>query len=48
VIPHHARVVVDFLDWNFTASPSDDMFTFNKPPDAKEIEMLKISAEKSR
>jgi len=44
--PHHPRVVVDFLDWDFNASPSADMFTFNKPSDAREIEMLKITAEK--
>jgi hypothetical protein len=44
--PHHPRVVVDFMDWNFNASPSADMFTFNKPSDAREIEMLKITAEK--
>jgi len=45
---HHPRVVVDFLDWDFSAAPSNDMFTFSKPSDAREIEMLKLTAEKSR
>ena len=45
---HHPRIVVDFLDWDLNATPSNDMFTFNKPSDAKEIEMLKLTAGKSK
>jgi len=32
---------VDFLDWNLNAKPAADLFTFAKPPDAKQIELLK-------
>jgi hypothetical protein len=39
--PERPRIVVDFLDWNLNASPSADLFTFKKPPDAKEIGLLK-------
>jgi len=43
--PHNPRIVVDFLDWDLNASPTDDMFVFHKPEDAHEIEMLKLTAE---
>ena len=39
--PGHPRMVVDFLDWNLQAQPSADLFTFAKPSDAKQIELLK-------
>lgn len=39
--PWHPRITVDFLDWDLNAAPSPDLFTFNKPPDAKEIGLLK-------
>jgi hypothetical protein len=39
--PEHPRVIVDFLDWDLNASPSADLFTFKKPDDAKEIQLLK-------
>jgi hypothetical protein len=39
--PGHPRMVVDFLDWNMQAQPSPDFFTFEKPSDAKQIELLK-------
>ena len=38
----HPRIVVDFLNWNFNVSPNADLFTFKKPSDAKEIEVLKV------
>ena len=44
--PHHTRISVTFFDWDLNPSTSNDMFTFNKPADAKEIEMLKVMAEK--
>jgi hypothetical protein len=44
--PGHPRIVVDFLDWNLEANPSPDLFTFNKPSDAKEIGLLKDLAGK--
>jgi hypothetical protein len=44
--PHTPRVIVDFFDWNFSPTTSDDMFTFKKPADAREIEMLKLTAER--
>jgi hypothetical protein len=44
--PHHPRTTVDFFDWDFSPTTSDDMFTFSKPPDAREIEMLKLTSEK--
>ena len=33
------RISIDFFDWNFAATPSPDMFTFNKPADAKEVQI---------
>lgn len=39
--PWHPRITIDFLDWDLNAAPSPDLFTFNKPPDAKEIGLLK-------
>jgi len=45
---HHPRISVTFFDWDLNPSTSNDMFTFNKPADAKEIEMLKAVAEKSK
>jgi len=39
--PGHPRMVVDFLDWNLQAQPRADFFNFEKPPDAKQIELLK-------
>jgi hypothetical protein len=39
--PEYPRVIVDFLDWDLNATPSPDLFTFKKPEDAKEIELLK-------
>jgi hypothetical protein len=44
--PHHPRTTVDFFDWEFKPTTSDNMFTFSKPADAREIEMLKLSAER--
>jgi hypothetical protein len=44
--PHRPRTSVDFFDWNFSPTISNDMFTFSKPADAREIEMLKLTAEK--
>jgi len=46
--PHRPRISVTFFDWDLNPSTSNDMFTFNKPADAKEIEMLKMVAEKSK
>jgi hypothetical protein len=43
--PEHPRVVVDFLDWDLNANPRNDLFTFQTPADAKEIELMKLSAE---
>jgi hypothetical protein len=45
---HQPRITVDFLDWDFNASASPDMFTFDKPADAKEIEMLAAGPEKAQ
>jgi hypothetical protein len=39
--PHNPRVTIDFLDWNFSPTIRNDMFTFSKPADAREINMLK-------
>ena len=44
--PERPRVVVDFLDWNLNVTPSNGLFTFDKPSDAKEIDLLKESASK--
>jgi len=44
--PEHPRITIDFLDWNLNATLSPDLFTFSKPPDAKEIEVLKQTARK--
>jgi len=44
--PNHPRTIVDFFDWNFSPTISNDMFTFSKPADAREIEMLKLTAER--
>jgi hypothetical protein len=44
--PGHPRIVVDFFDWNFNASPNSGLFTFSKPADAKEIQLLKEAARK--
>ena len=44
--PGQPRIIVDFLDWNLNATPSSDLFTFTKPSDAKEIDLLKESATK--
>jgi hypothetical protein len=44
--PHHPRTIIDFFDWNFSPATSDSTFTFSKPADAREIEMLKLTAEK--
>jgi hypothetical protein len=38
--PWHPRITVDFLDWNLAAAASPELFTFSKPPDAKEIGLL--------
>jgi hypothetical protein len=46
--PHHPRTTIDFFDWDFSPATSDTMFTFSKPADAREIEMLKLSAEKQK
>lgn len=43
--PEHPRIVIDFLDWDFNVTPNNDLFTFHKPADAKEIELMKLSAE---
>jgi hypothetical protein len=43
--PEHPRIVVDFLDWNLDAKPSADLFTFHKPADAQEIQVLVESAK---
>jgi hypothetical protein len=44
--PHNPRVTIDFFDWDFNPSTNNDMFTFTKPADAREIEMLKLTAER--
>jgi hypothetical protein len=44
--PHNPRIAVDFFDWDLNPTTSPDMFTFNKPADAREIEMLKVTAER--
>jgi len=41
--PGHARIV-DFLKWRLLASPSPDLFTFNRPADAKKIQLLNEAA----
>jgi|GEM_PF-2456193 len=38
---YHPRTIVDFTDWNFNASPSAELFTFQKPADAVAIGSLK-------
>jgi hypothetical protein len=43
--PEYPRVTIDFLDWDLNAAPSADLFTFKKPDDAKEIEILKDIAK---
>jgi hypothetical protein len=45
-IPSHPRIIVDFLDWNLEANVSEDQFAFTKPPDAKEIQLLRDVAKK--
>lgn len=44
--PWHPRITVDFLDWDLNATPAPDLFTFNKPPDAKEIGLLREPTRK--
>jgi hypothetical protein len=46
--PHRPRTIVDFFDWNFSPATTDAMFTFSKPADAREIEMLKLTAERTK
>lgn len=43
--PEYPRVTIDFIDWDLNATPSADLFTFKKPDDAKEIEILKDIAK---
>jgi hypothetical protein len=38
--PEHPRIIVDFLDWDLNVTPNADLFSFKKPDDAKEIELL--------
>jgi len=45
-LPEHPRITVDFLDWNLNASPNPNLFTFDKPTDARQIEMLNMEAKK--
>lgn len=45
-LPERPRITVDFLDWNLNASPNSNLFTFEKPADAKQIEMLNMEARK--
>lgn len=45
-LPHNPRIAIDFFDWNFSPDISAATFTFNKPADAHEIQMLKDVAEK--
>jgi hypothetical protein len=35
--PERPRIVVDFLDWDLQATPEPNLFTFNKPTEAREI-----------
>ncbi|HEY7098607.1 MAG TPA: DUF2092 domain-containing protein [Terriglobales bacterium] len=44
--PEHLRVAIDFLDWNLNAAPTPDLFTFQKPADAQQIDLLKQAATK--
>ena len=44
--PWHPRITVDFLEWDLNPTPSPDLFTFNKPPDAKEIGLLREPTRK--
>jgi hypothetical protein len=44
--PWHPRMTVDFVDWDLNAIPAPDLFTFNKPPDAKEIGLLQEHTRK--
>jgi hypothetical protein len=44
--PHNPRTIVDFFDWDFNPTVSNEMFTFSKPADAREIEMLNQTAER--
>jgi len=45
-LPDHPPTIEDFLDWNLKATSSADLFTFNKPADAKEIDFLKEASVK--
>jgi hypothetical protein len=40
---YQPRVTVDFLDWNLKATPAADLFTFNKPADAREVPILGVA-----
>jgi hypothetical protein len=44
--PHNPRTVVDFFDWDFNPTTKDETFSFRRPADAREIEMLKVTAER--
>jgi hypothetical protein len=44
--PQHLRIAVDFLDWNFSPQLTDTMFTFSKPADAHQIDILKETTER--
>jgi len=44
--PERPRIAIDFLDWNLNATPTPDLFTFQKPADAQQIDLLKQAATK--
>ena len=44
--PERPRIVVDFFDWNMEAKPDPELFTFTRPADAKQIELLKEAPRK--
>ena len=43
--PHQPRITVEFFDWNLDAPTRPEMFSFQKPEGAREIEFLKLREE---
>jgi hypothetical protein len=39
-MPREPRITIDFANWNLSATPAADFFTYHKPADAKAISFL--------
>jgi hypothetical protein len=44
--PGSPRIAADLSDWDLSANPAPDLFTFHKPAGAHQIELLKTIEEK--